>query len=243
MSKKIFVIIGVIIILGLIGGGIYWWQKVRKDQTANWQTYRNNEIGIEFKYPSEFGLPEIEKVDNTDEQQDTNSGRKIYLRFKNNDNSYNWFSLQAYSQDYKGFMDIFAFTGNDNLLSECPHPLTYNETGEVCKIIDLNGEKAIWKNIGFFDYECSAPSLRRQIYFNNKSSSIYKGLSLFFVLEDAEQKVVNLYNCVDDQAEKNTFSEAVIQSKNIMERKNLSDEDLQRLNTLDKILSTFRFIK
>jgi len=47
-------------------------EKVVKDETANWKTYRNEEYGFEFKYPKEWGEPEIIIKDVNGECETTN---------------------------------------------------------------------------------------------------------------------------------------------------------------------------
>jgi len=211
------------------------------DETAAWKTYRNEEIGIEFEYPSILGTPEVLYVDNTQkESKDVFNGKKIDIYFK--ENGYGWIYFAAYTSNYRGFKEFLAFTGSDNIASECPNPLIYGEAGEACKIIEVAGEKAIWDNY-FIEDECAA-SFGSRIYFNNKSPSIYKGLKLTFFLKDAREKVLRLYNCIDEEEMRKSYSdEAVIQSRNIMERRNLSEDDLQRLELIDQLLSTFRFLE
>jgi len=57
-SKKVFITITLIIVV--LAGGIFAWQyfgapgeKV-KNETADWQTYRNEEFGFEIKYPKDW---------------------------------------------------------------------------------------------------------------------------------------------------------------------------------------------
>ncbi|MDP3057342.1 MAG: hypothetical protein Q8N37_02360 [bacterium] len=209
-------------------------------EVMKWITYRNSDISVGFKYSSTLGTPEIFQTDNTNKKpENVFAGKKIDVYFKDAD--YNWFSFAAYTSDYQSFKDFFIFRGSDDINTECPNPFIYNNKGEACKIIEVADNKVIWKNY-FNEDECS-PVFESQIYFNNKSQSIYKGLSFTFNLKDAEKKVTDLYSCIDDKATELAYLEAVTQSKNIMERKNLSENDLQRLDIIDEILASFKFIK
>jgi len=47
--------IGIVLVLAVIlGGGIWWCVERQKNETAGWQTHKNQEYGFEIKYPSAF---------------------------------------------------------------------------------------------------------------------------------------------------------------------------------------------
>jgi hypothetical protein len=175
---------------------------------SDWDTYRNTEIGIEFKYPSILGIPEILQTDNTDKKpENIFRGKKTDVRFKDTNNS--WLLFVAYTSDYQSFKDFFIFRGSNDISNECLKPFTYNNKGEACKTIEIANDKAIWKNY-FNEDECS-PIFGSQVYFNNNSQSIYKGLSFMFHIKNVEKKVTDLYSCVDSKATEQAYLEAVVQ--------------------------------
>lgn len=57
-QKGLAPIIIIVVLAAIIGGGVFAWQKFGtskqelKDETADWQTYTNEQYGFEFKYPS-----------------------------------------------------------------------------------------------------------------------------------------------------------------------------------------------
>ena len=68
-----FTIIGTVLVTALVWTGIWWWYRenvaplelsptptVSQDETSSWKTYRNDQYGFEFRYPSHWG-----KADNT----------------------------------------------------------------------------------------------------------------------------------------------------------------------------------
>ncbi|MDP3990886.1 MAG: hypothetical protein Q8P63_01150 [Candidatus Nealsonbacteria bacterium] len=62
MKKSIKVLITVVVLIILIGGGFFAWQyfgvpeEEVKGETADWQTYRNEEHGFEVKYPKDWEI-------------------------------------------------------------------------------------------------------------------------------------------------------------------------------------------
>jgi len=68
MKELTKVLIATAVLIILIGGGFLAWQKgllsknpfslaiKNQDETANWKTYSNKEVGFEIQYPREFGV-------------------------------------------------------------------------------------------------------------------------------------------------------------------------------------------
>ena len=206
---------------------------VLQDETASWQTYSNNDIGISFKYPSDF-IYEEKIID----YSNNGKGKSIQVSFiRTSDNSY--ISFSANTSDFRPMFSVF--TGNSNIESECPEPSAYDRKGNVCKIIDVGGSKAVFKN-EFSDYECS-PYLDTRILMNNKNTA-YRGLLFAVTLPDVQKKILakGPYYCTDENDVKQLQAEALVQSQNIFESKNLSEKDSEKLEIINKILSTFKFI-
>ena len=201
------------------------------DDSDDWRTYRNEDIGIEFQYPKEFRyttiFQETEKGSTEITFSELNTGLNTGIHFA------------AYTSNYEAFKE-YPFTGDENIASRCPQYLIYDEGGDVCKIIEVAGEKAVLEN-RLFEDECSI-ALNTRIYFNNHGKSIYKGLLFSLYLYDVNEKVSESYDC-SEEGSKISYIEAVNQSMNIMEEKNLSEKDQYVLDIFNQILSTFRFIK
>ena len=210
-----------------------------EDETIDWLTYENEEIGIELKYPGTFKKPKIVKVKSSDKKHlDVLSGERIRVSFGSS--KYGDIYFTAYTSDYEGFIDRGSFTGSDNITSECSNPLEYNNKGDVCKIIEIDDEKAIWENY-FSEIECSS-SFGTKIYFNNKKFFYYSGLSFLFYLENTSFELDKVYNnCMDKKGNKKAYSKAVDISKGIMEEKNLSDNDLEKIEIVNKMIRSFKF--
>lgn len=63
----LIIIVGVLVFAGAFGVRYLFKEKpqqpITEDETANWKTYRNNQIGFEFKYPpAEWRLQEKENI-------------------------------------------------------------------------------------------------------------------------------------------------------------------------------------
>lgn len=198
---------------------------------TGWKTYKNEDVGIEFKYPETFGDIEVSYTDNTKYPYSTTSGKNINISFRTKEQYRNGF-----------FYFNFSSNANENISSSCIEPLVYSEKGEVCKVIEVAGQKAVWRYFFSEGEECSS-FFGGQISFKNKNASNYKQLYFGFILEDAAVKVNKLYDCSDEKSLSKVYAEAVIQSKNIMERKNLSEKDMKGLSIIDGILSSFKFIE
>jgi|GEM_PF-6788466 len=209
----------------------YLLREIKKeiDETANWKTYKNEEIGIEFQYPEFFKTPLKDAF-----WRDVYSGKSINIYFMEEG-----FGFYASTPDYKAFKED-PFTGDENIILRCPQPFTYDKKGNVCKILEVAGEKAIFEN-RLYEDECVIGFLSR-VYFNNRSDSIYKGLMFTVFLDDVNKKISFPYDCTNEGAQK-AYSEAVRQSKNIIEQKDLSERDKEKLKLFYQILSTFRFLE
>lgn len=100
LFSKIFLVMAIIVSLGMVLGITKYLAKnpkiepsvcqfspvpSAKDEIADWQTYRNNEFGFEFKYPSKFG----EVIFEVNPESFIAKGEKIGMRMegKFSDNS------------------------------------------------------------------------------------------------------------------------------------------------------------
>lgn len=251
IPRQIFIIAVTILATALVvGGGVWWWMsgkintlqepQVSGDEnintgqaaTSDWKTYRNEEIGIEFKYLGEMGDPSIE-IRQPDGRM-VESGKSISIYFMDVG-----VRFVASTKDYQAFL-ANEFTGSDKAVSHCPNPLSYGEKGNVCKIVKVDNVDAVLEN-EFGAYECT-PRLLQKVYFNNPGKSEYAGLEFFAYPLDLNQEISNLYTCEGDEKDVAAYQEALRQSKNLVDRINLSRRDDNTLEYLGQMMASFEFL-
>jgi|GEM_PF-5602949 len=222
-------------------------EEIIKYETTDWQIYRNEEIGIEFRYPEEiFGNPFLAWG------EEASKSMGIIFSFSEKKHAapeeYSGVYFVAYMPDYKIIPPGFGiFTGDDNITTYCPESLKVKitPTGDwkMCKVIKIVGQKAIFETFAT-NYECCF-DFWVSVYFNNQSESPYKGLVFKITsgLESYNELVSFMPNCTEE-GDKEKFKQAFYgQSINILENKNLSENDKVKLDAFHQILSTFKFIE
>ncbi len=269
MNQQIKTGLGVaIIIIAVLTAGMFVWQYEKTQPEVNqstqisipkkadgtaglvpsevggWQTYRNDEIGIEFKYPAKSATINVRKSDD---------GKAISIIGERTEETADetittpLFAFSAYAKDYISPVPMHPFEENKdfNAIAECSHPLVYDKEGNVCKIIDIAGEKAIWQNSFMVDYE-GFPSISTLVLFNNKTISTFKNLMFSLSYPEIEEEVDLIYGSdpgsLNSEAYKKASLKTLEYSKNIIKRKNLPDTISENLILTDQILSTFKFI-
>jgi hypothetical protein len=210
------------------------------DETANWKT-SIKELGINLKLSNEFievfGLPYKSY------EKEGKVGKAINFNFAMM-NDYRGLMLTAYTSNYEPPLnETWAFNdwvGAKDVVKTCPKQLEYS-SDRVCKIMEINEEKAIFETyLSFLEASCMFDV---RVYFNNHSSSQYKGLNFSISLPDTSDKICEYYYLAsEDNNSEALKSEFYTQSKNIMENKNLSEEDGKRLRLFEQMLSTLKFL-
>ena len=211
-------------------------KKVVEDETANWKTYRNGELGIEFKYSDKFievfGIPYKMFAKKGKE------GEMIGFSFGPPEKySYTGLMFTVYTPDYEPPLTqswpFYDWVGKGDVTETCPHPLEYkpsNTLNRVCNIIEIAEESAIFET--FLDTWEASCDVHVNVYFNNRSSSPYKGLNFFLSIPDTSQKVCKFFpegkEGDYEKLESEFYSQFYTQSKNIMENKNLSEKEIGR---------------
>ena len=126
MYKKISfpIAITIIIVLAVLVSGLIFWQlleiseekgtveTILEDETADWKTYRNEEIGVEFKYPTVFKYSS-ENVNDKVFGAGVLSGNRITVTFKDNQEK-DVVYFTAYTSDYEAFME-HPFTNDTDI--------------------------------------------------------------------------------------------------------------------------------
>jgi hypothetical protein len=211
----------------------------KKDETADWKTYINKEVGIDFalsdKFIEIFGIPYNTFNEGTDED------KLLGFSFGHPEKyQYTGLMLMAYTPNFPEYLEPWPFDGIEDVVKTCPKQLEYNSTS-ICKIIKIDNENAILKT--FLTSLEGSCNFSIKVYLNNHSSSIYKGLYFLISLQDTEEKVCQYYSAVEENYSEKLKSEFYTQSKNIMNNQNLSKNDEEKLNLFNQMLSTFKFLE
>lgn len=151
MTKPIKITIIFLIVLVLVGEGVYGWNKYEQkisdsnqnkieiDGTADWLTYQVEDLKISFKYPKEWGGAKISDVG-------TDTGKSKSINFSNKKDE-SW----ALSNPKAGYSTPDASAGRDVMAWES---LTYYNLSDVktCQefsdFVDQIGKKLFWKISG-----------------------------------------------------------------------------------------------
>lgn len=204
-----------------------------KSETAGWKTYKNNEIGIAFRYPPEFGTPQVTKYS---KGTDTTvfGGKSILVSFPD------VLHFEAATSDFQRFMGGY-FTGKEPIESACENPLQFSDNGYVCKVEYINNNKFLIENRDY-GAECSYFGFRIEGSANNKSNSEYKGLHFSMALKDISERLERAYDCWDESKVKQFDAATKAESENIINMDDsLSFRDLKSLDTFFKILRSLEF--
>ncbi|MBU3918917.1 hypothetical protein KKC63_03385 [Patescibacteria group bacterium] len=203
------------------------------DLEIDWRTITEEELGIKFTLSNDFikvfGIPYYSHI------HWGTSGKFIDFDFKLPEKyTDTYLFFRGYTADYEHNLTFprRGWIGDGDILETC------SSTGELdyereCKIIEINGEKAILQTV-LFDYE-GAHDVYVEVYLSNPSDSEYKGLNFSIVLWDAQTKIL--------ENSDNLISEFYTQSQNIMKNQNLSEEDEERLTLFNDMLDSIRFIR
>jgi hypothetical protein len=147
---------------------------------------------------------------------DYNSG----LIFRGHVDGFQYFSTPlGLNRDSMTYEDILETCSNDNEF----------EDERECRIIEIDGEKAVFQTI-LYGRE-GVHYLHVEVYLSNPSDSKYKGL--IFILDLSDVRTSS-----DD-----SIVEFHTQSQNIMENKNLSKRDEERLRLFNKMIRSIKFIR
>lgn len=218
----------------------------QKDGAEEWGEYTNEDFGISFQYPVRFGTPSTTVRDYRDFTTSGLSGKEMSVHFLGEERYWWNFFLVGYTSDYHGMIYnefINPETGSAQLA--CGLPLAYDDYGNVCKIIkNKQGENIRIAN-QFLVGECVFGGLGTEIHLNNKSDSQYTGLVFGIILTDASGQVGKFFDfCVNESEELDMKlkSEVMAQSQNIMEKKNLSEQDEQDLEDFYSVIDSLKFL-
>jgi hypothetical protein len=216
---------------------------ITEAEIADRKTYKNENIGIEFQYQEKiFGNPFVAW------EKDKSIGTIFsFSEEKYRGREYSGLSFNTYAFDYPIIPPGFGvFIGDEDITSYCREPLKMKKTStgdwKMCKAIEIDGQKAIFETFAS-NYECCG-SFDIFVYFNNQEISSYRGLVFSLYRLELENKMLRFMPSCTEGGDIEKFElDFYTQSMNIMENKNLSEIDKEKLNAFNQMLSSFRFLE
>jgi len=221
-------------------------EKIVKDETANWETYRNEKIGIEFQYPKEKFRYFEEEYREYSGEDPYFSGKAISVSFRNGD------KIQGYHMEFRAHSSDFnelyrdRFVGSEDIISLCPGG-KWSSDGCSCKIIKGPSEiPIIFQSCFGGDPAFMGYSFDTKFFFNNQNNkSIYRGLEFIIDLDDAQKLECPTLPKPEtlEYAEWKEWEKCMhAQARKIIDE-DLTKRDAEELETYKKILNTLRFIE
>lgn len=203
------------------------------DETTNWKIFKDEDIGIEFRYPAE--------ILNSYDINEYAGGKDITF-YTNQKTSY--FTLETF----------------EKTTFKCPQPLIvkyeicgyvtepWSETcAEICEIVKIAGREGVFK-AAIVGQPGSANELACELFTNlhleNQNSSLFGVLKFSVQLEDADERARNIcvYKEGAEVLDSETYNQLGDQLLNIFKKENLSERDHQKIEIFWRILSTLKFI-
>ena len=140
-------------------------KSIEIDKTANWKTYRNEEYGVEFQYPSEYIIKDRKETYHKNSersfgfymnQNNVNIPNLDIVVYKKNDKE---MSIEDYAKDYLG-VDNLLFTESGNLVSNNIKSVKITNqvndfgmaTNTICRLYCFSSESNIFDFVLFQDW-------------------------------------------------------------------------------------------
>jgi len=200
-NKTIWIIFIVILILAIFGtAGYFAWKKYIEPkaktasdstsnnstntvsdstETENWKTYKNNELGLTFKYPATWGEPQIAANNYSEDSGPAFSGKDYSIIFSGADGEI-IASVAGYSNDFSAYDSGYVGDKADLDLPEILAPTKGDNAYNIYLIrkkATVAGEKTYY-DIDFSSIpEASGYNFSTIAYLNAKSSE-YAGITI-----------------------------------------------------------------
>ena len=253
--KKIIIISLILVIIIIAVGGVYWFFfKKPVDQFKDWMLYRNDEVGIQFKYPpSSYNMLYIGHY--TKGSEGVSAGNKISVNFyklneegEGNIEFEEDFVISFFTKDYSAAHDYDSVSerhGLEDYISDClfPDPSYENLESLVdtnfpslgfCKLLKIDKRMAIFRNTPVFDQHCIPALISRIELMESGNKKLYSGVSIDINLKNSNneywRKVEEIcsnpvFTVNNPCCEEDVGSEIINQLKNRVYSWDLSKED------------------